>query len=456
MIKLRSILNEIITEKQSDNKIRVLFVGDSQTAADWSYARLLLRTKQITGKIVARNGASTSAVLKMLQDNMSEKYDVVSIMAGGNDGAAKTPFNAIKNFDAMFKLVQNSGAKLVVVTNPTKNFVKPDDAYYRKGGYPSNDKISDWLQTQTSADVVIDTGDFDEMDFVKDRVHLDADAHKRIASQWMRQVLGLFDLDSPKEIEPEDSVLLQYGDSGSDVIEMQKALVALGYSVGEEGVDGIFGPNTRSGLIKFQRDIAKNPSGKFDTETKNILFKKSSEVGAAGESNTDMSLATLLRADSDIEANYSDSLEDQAIALVTKFEGFIANPKWDVNNWRIGYGSSTITDENGNVERLSNDVTTKPDITISKDDAVRDLKRRLQNEFIPKVVIHNNQLNNGTLAALVSVAYNYGSLPGSVVTAMQSGDINTIATAVYKLKSHNAGVNERRRKKEAAYILNSK
>ena len=456
MIKLRSILNEIITEKQSDNKIRVLFVGDSQTAADWSYARLLLRTKQITGKIVARNGASTSAVLKMLQDNMSEKYDVVSIMAGGNDGAAKTPFNAIKNFDAMFKLVQNSGAKLVVVTNPTKNFVKPDDVYYRKGGYPSNDKISDWLQTQTSADVVIDTGDFDEMDFVKDRVHLDADAHKRIASQWMRQVLGLFDLDSPKEIEPEDSVLLQYGDRGSDVIEMQKALVALGYSVGEEGVDGIFGPNTRSGLIKFQRDIAKNPSGKFDTETKNILFKKSSEVGAAGESNTDMSLATLLRADSDIEANYSDSLEDQAIALVTKFEGFIANPKWDVNNWRIGYGSSTITDENGNVERLSNDVTTKPDITISKDDAVRDLKRRLQNEFIPKVVIHNNQLNNGTLAALVSVAYNYGSLPSNVVTAMQSGNINTIASAVYKLKSHNAGVNERRRKKEAAYILNSK
>jgi GH24 family phage-related lysozyme (muramidase)/lysophospholipase L1-like esterase len=456
MIKLRSILNEIITEKQSDNKIRVLFVGDSQTAADWSYARLLLRTKQITGKIVARNGASTSAVLKMLQDNMSEKYDVVSIMAGGNDGAAKTPFNAIKNFDAMFKLVQNAGAKLVVVTNPTKNFVKPDDVYYRKGGYPSNDKISDWLQTQTSADVVIDTGDFDEMDFVKDRVHLDADAHKRIASQWMRQVLGLFDLDSPKEIEPEDSILLQYGDRGSDVIEMQKALVALGYSVGEEGVDGIFGPNTRSGLIKFQRDVAKNPSGKFDTETKNILFKKSSEVGTAGESNTDMSLATLLRADSDIEANYSDSLEDQAIALVTKFEGFIANPEWDVNNWRIGYGSSTITDENGNVERLSNDVTTKPDITISKDDAVRDLKRRLQNEFIPKVVIHNNQLNNGTLAALVSVAYNYGSLPGSVVTAMQSGDINTIATAVYKLKSHNAGVNERRRKKEAAYILNSK
>jgi lysophospholipase L1-like esterase len=200
MIQLRSILNEIITEKQSNKKIRVLFVGDSQTAADWSYARLLLRTKQIKGKIVARNGASTAAVLRMLQDSLSEKYDVVSIMAGGNDGAARTPFNAIKNFDAMFKLVQNSGAKLVVVTNPTKNFIEPDDAYYKKDGYPSNEKISNWLQTQTPADVVIDTGDFDALDFGKDHVHLDSDAHRQIASQWKRQVLSLFSLDSTKEI----------------------------------------------------------------------------------------------------------------------------------------------------------------------------------------------------------------------------------------------------------------
>jgi hypothetical protein len=56
MIKLRSILNEIITEKRSDKKLRVLFVGDSQTAADWSYARILIRSKQIDGTIVAKNG----------------------------------------------------------------------------------------------------------------------------------------------------------------------------------------------------------------------------------------------------------------------------------------------------------------------------------------------------------------------------------------------------------------
>jgi peptidoglycan hydrolase-like protein with peptidoglycan-binding domain/lysophospholipase L1-like esterase len=461
MIKLKNILTNLIVEQQANKKIRVLFVGDSQTAAPWSYARLLLRNKQIEGKIVARNGASTSAVLTMLQNNISNKYDVVSIMAGGNDGAAKSPIAAIRNFEAMFKLVQNSGAKLVVITNPTKRFVQPGDTYYKKDGYPSNDKISDWLQSNTPADVVIDTGDFTEIDFTKDNVHLDSDAHKKIASQWKRQVLELFNLDSTKEIEPEDSVLLQYGDKGSDVIKMQKALVALGYSVGKEGIDGIFGPNTRSGLIKFQRDVTQDPSGKLDTATKNILFKKSGQVDTdanAGEDSDSQStsLASLIGLGTIAGANYSDPVEKQSAALLAGFEGFRSDAYWDSNNWRIGFGSSTITDQLGNVTQLSNDRSDKPNFTITKADAIRDLSRRLEDEFIPDVMVHAGGLNNGTIAALVSVAYNYGSLPRNVIAAIQTNDIDNIAQSVLDLKSHNGGINERRRRKEAAYILNSK
>lgn len=460
MIKLRSILNEIITEKQSDKKLRVLFVGDSQTAADWSYARILLRTKQIDGTIVAKNGASTSAILTMLQNSLSDKYDIVSIMGGGNDGAAKSPFTAIKNFDTMFELVHSVGAKLVVITNPTKDFVRPGDTYYRKGGYPSNDKISDWLQTQTSADVVIDTGDFEEMDFTKDRVHLDSDAHKRIASQWKRQVLGLFDTDSKKEIKPEESALLQMGDRGDDVIKMQNALVKLGYPIGQEGVDGKFGPHTKAGLIKFQHDVTQDPTGKLDTITKNILFKKAGVIGtdtSAGEEDSSaISLAALAGLDSISGANYSDPVLKQSAALLAGFEGFRSDAYWDVNNWRIGFGSSTVTDRLGIVAHLSNDRSEKPDVTITKEDGIRDLSRRLSDEFIPKVLRHADGLNNGTIAALVSVAYNYGSLPSNVVSAMQTKNLNNIAQAVLDLKSHNGGINAKRRQKEAAYILNSK
>jgi lysophospholipase L1-like esterase len=135
MIKLKNILTNLIVEQQANKKIRVLFVGDSQTAAPWSYARLLLQKKEIDGDIVAKNGASTAAVLKMLRDNISEKYDVVSIMAGGNDGAAAKPFGAIENFTAMFSLVRKYNAKLVVITNPTKKFVRKGDTYYKENGY---------------------------------------------------------------------------------------------------------------------------------------------------------------------------------------------------------------------------------------------------------------------------------------------------------------------------------
>jgi len=460
MIKLRPILNEIITEKRSDKKLRVLFVGDSQTAADWSYARILIRSKQIDGTIVAKNGASTSAILTMLQNSLSDKYDVVSIMGGGNDGAAKSPINAIRNFEAMFDMVRNVGAKLVIVTNPTKDFLQPNDSYYKKGGYPSNDKISDWLQTQTSADVVIDTGDFTEIDFTKDHVHLDSDAHKKIASQWKRQVLELVDVDSTKEIKPEDSALLQMGDSGADVIKMQSALVKLGYSIGKEGIDGKFGSHTKSGLINFQLDITHEPTGKLDTITKNILFKKAGEIGtdssAGEEDNSNISLAALVGLESIAGANYSDPVLKQSAALLAGFEGFRSEAYWDVNNWRIGYGSSTITDAAGDVEHLSNNRSEKPEVTVTKQDALRDLSRRLSDEFIPKVLQHADGLNRGTISALVSIAYNYGSLPSNVINAMKSKSINKIAQSVLELKSHNGGVNAKRRQKEAAYILNSK
>ena len=455
MIQLRSILNEIITEKRSKKKIRVLFIGDNETNADWSYARLLLRTRQITGNIIARNDVSTSSVLTMLQNSISEKYDVVSIMAGGNDGASRSPYAAIKNFEAMFSLVKNVGAKLVVITNPTKEFVTSSDKYYKKDGYPSNDKISNWLQTSTPADVVIDTGEFTELDFTKDHVHLDTDAHKQIASQWKRQVLELFNLDVKQDDQDDNSVLLQFGDTGSDVIKMQTALVNLGYSIGPEGIDGKFGPETRSGLKQFQHDITVEDSGKLDVDTKNILFKKAGTIDSEEEQQS-TSLSSLIGLNTIDNANYSDPLEKQAAALVAQFEGFNSEPVWDVNNWRIGIGSSTITDRSGNVTKLSNDKSNKPDISINKEDAIRDLSRRLADEFIPKVMKYANNLNDGTIAALVSVAYNYGSLPTNVISAMKTNNIDLIAQSVLDLKSHNGGINARRRRNEAAYILNSK
>ena len=48
--------------------------------------------------------------------------------------------------------------------------------------------------------------------------------------------------------------ILKKGAEGSDVIIMQKKLIAAGYSCGKTGADGKFGPATFSALKKFQAD----------------------------------------------------------------------------------------------------------------------------------------------------------------------------------------------------------
>lgn len=118
---------------------------------------------------------------------------------------------------------------------------------------------------------------------------------------------------------------------------------------------------------------------------------------------------------------------NQAITLLKKYESFTPVAIWDVNAFRIGYGSDTITDVNGNVRR----VEFGDSITIA--DADRDLIRRINFEFIPKIKgkIGSdiwNKLGNNTQVALISFAYNYGNIVKSkIVEAVKQGDTNKIA-----------------------------
>ena len=54
--------------------------------------------------------------------------------------------------------------------------------------------------------------------------------------------------------EPEKKPTIRRGDRGPYVKLCQEDLMALGYSVGKSGADGIFGKNTESGVKAFQRD----------------------------------------------------------------------------------------------------------------------------------------------------------------------------------------------------------
>lgn len=66
---------------------------------------------------------------------------------------------------------------------------------------------------------------------------------------------------------------LKRGSKGDDVREMQKALISLGYSVGDKGADGSFGKDTLAGVKVFQKDYELKVTGIFDLASIEALKK---------------------------------------------------------------------------------------------------------------------------------------------------------------------------------------
>lgn len=166
------------------------------------------------------------------------------------------------------------------------------------------------------------------------------------------------------------------------------------------------------------------------------------------------------KADAVFVSERSQEINDQmggeyfgdAADLLRDFEGFRSGTYYDVNHDRLGYGSDTITTRDGRVLKVK-----KGDV-VSREDAERDLARRIKEETRQArddVGPAWDVLPPSAKAALISVAYNYGSLPKDVVAAIRTGDTLKVAYAVDQLAGHNKGVNAKRRRKEAAIIRGS-
>ena len=69
-----------------------------------------------------------------------------------------------------------------------------------------------------------------------------------------------------------DKIIAKQGDKGDYVKEIQKVLIARGYSCGSAGADGVFGVTTKDAVIKFQtkRQLTANGIVNYDTMIKLI------------------------------------------------------------------------------------------------------------------------------------------------------------------------------------------
>lgn len=113
-----------------------------------------------------------------------------------------------------------------------------------------------------------------------------------------------------------------------------------------------------------------------------------------------------------------------------------------------GYGSSTTTKEDGSVIKI------KKGMKVTEEEALRDLNRRITEEFVPLIqrIIGKDRwesLNTMQKSALVSITYNYGTVPKRIRPAIESGSAIKGANAIRKLATDNDGINKNRRLEEA-------
>ena len=165
--------------------------------------------------------------------------------------------------------------------------------------------------------------------------------------------------------------------------------------------------------------------------------------------------AAKIQAQSELSAEPSTArsatVTSDVMELIKGFESFRADPYKDVNHLRIGFGSDTITLADGTIKEVV------AGMKVSVEDANRDLVRRIgEFQTTIKGQIGSdtfNAMNDSQQAALTSIAYNYGSLPERIVTAIKSGSTETVYNAIKGLGTDNGGINAGRRAQEAELYL---
>lgn len=136
-----------------------------------------------------------------------------------------------------------------------------------------------------------------------------------------------------------------------------------------------------------------------------------------------------------------------AAKFIAGFEGFREHAYWDVNHWRVGFGSDTQGAGMVPVGKQTHE---------TRAEAISNLQMRIP-RFVGAIVAQIGLTNWSRLSpneqiALIDIAYNYGHLPHSVAWACTHGDKAAISNAIIHHEHDNRSINERRRKAEAALV----
>jgi hypothetical protein len=174
----------------------------------------------------------------------------------------------------------------------------------------------------------------------------------------------------------------------------------------------------------------------------------------------------------DPETSFTDATSDGdelplLLAFLREREGFSPVSYWDVNYYRIGYGTGTITRPDGTFIQVSQNFSGEyrtrsngkkvklgggPHNRVTREEAELDLQRRIKTEFRPKVIkrLRESGVNYEELPLLVKlvfvdISYNYGSaFPREFINGWKRGGVDGLISVLEK-RSNIAGNSRERR-----------
>jgi len=167
------------------------------------------------------------------------------------------------------------------------------------------------------------------------------------------------------------------------------------------------------------RDPSQSAGGSYQGRP-----NSSSSSGSGGSSSREQSRGEVNLGNIDLTASWIDI----AVAFISKKEGFTPTAKWDVNKYRLGYGTDKIFVDG----KIRETRQTAPFETTTKEAATQVLKFEVATTYKNRAVGTGDRkiseaqweaLSDPARAALISYVYNVGSLRKNIAAAIREGNL---------------------------------
>jgi len=257
---------------------------------------------------LAIGGRSSTDSAMLANISKIPKGATVLVSQGANDTAnamrasmetkkpPKDPKAIASNVANVVSKVQAQGANVIFLLFPNGPGRGPGLAKYYGGDYQED--VRNAIKSAVSVPIIDINGKP-----LTDGVHATMSVYREVANQVRSKVKDVKQ-DAPKaSTKPASQSTLTIdvpsGKVGPAVADVQKALIALGYSLPKHGVDGVRGPETINAVKKFQRDYKLAVDGDPGPETVGALNKLIASKGIKFEKSTQADVKSGRNADGD-------------------------------------------------------------------------------------------------------------------------------------------------------------